>query len=326
MARWIEPDPLLIPVVIAIFELFNELKNYKRVAKIINERYRQLIGFVMVERHIKRIISDPVYMGQAQHLGVTKEVKAIVTKDLFVISNAVAAEVKGYHKPHQELIPHDLAETPELVREGLNKREIGYMHFADGGHVAFDSTDRNYPCDIMECQTCDKKWRFSQSAVAKLKQLGRSSRIVKPIKEEQTTLSQIDHHSTKARRKMITNELKLKILTTLKTERRDRPDILADYEFSHLIDKTMLTDVKAIATLLYDCNTSLRSGAIAKVLTKSWEHKRMSNISRELTSKNRILWKYVVRDKVTGGYNLTNEGRRWYETEVLPTILKSTIG
>jgi hypothetical protein len=162
---WIEPDPILVPVVLAIFDLFSQLKNYSSVATKINEEFGHLLKFKMKAHHIKKIISNEIYIGKARLHGEPKPVIPIISSESFKLCKSIAESVIQQHKPRVKRVAFELSNSFTTVKEGLYCRELGFMHLTHGAKVNFDGTHRKTGDEVMSCSKCPAKWRFNEKAV-----------------------------------------------------------------------------------------------------------------------------------------------------------------
>jgi hypothetical protein len=78
---------------------------------------------------------------------------------------------------------------------------------------------------------------------------------------------------------------------------------------------TLLT---AIGLILYDMNEPVSSRTITEIITKGWRKVELKNISKQLTSRGRTLYSYIRKDAKTKGYYFTAEGKKWFETTIIP--------
>ena len=59
------------PILNEIYDLFGKLHSISKVTKRINAKYGNLIGKPLTRAQVKRILTDPVYIGRPSHMGVT---------------------------------------------------------------------------------------------------------------------------------------------------------------------------------------------------------------------------------------------------------------
>jgi hypothetical protein len=60
------------------------------------------------------------------------------------------------------------------------------------------------------------------------------------------------------------------------------------------------------------------SRTITEIITKGWRKVELKNISKQLTSRGRTLYSYIRKDAKTKGYYFTAEGKKWFETTIIP--------
>ena len=80
---WLEriPDPNWEPLIKDGYTLFLRTRKIEPVRRFINEKYRGFLPKPLARHQIKRVLSDPIYMGKPQHLGVITEDPSLVYVD-----------------------------------------------------------------------------------------------------------------------------------------------------------------------------------------------------------------------------------------------------
>ena len=124
----------------------------------------------------------------------------------------------------------------------------------------------------------------------------------------------------KQERDKMTSIAKATSESPIQIEYSQESDDVSDYMLPGWIDKENLTVRSAIATVLYDLNRPLTSGQITRILSRVWKPKHLRNVSRELTTETGPLRPRLVRDRAARTFSLTEEGRRWYEEILAPTL------
>ncbi|MCD6241720.1 recombinase family protein [Candidatus Bathyarchaeota archaeon] len=115
---WIAKDPEYQPLITSIFDRFLMLKDYGKVARYVNQRYRHLLKKMLKGQDIAKILTNPVYIGRPRCTGekmsklfgkveVIDENLAFVKPDVFQkVSEIVAKKTERYRrkeKPAEKL-------------------------------------------------------------------------------------------------------------------------------------------------------------------------------------------------------------------------------
>jgi len=81
--EWLEkiPDPNWEPLIKDVYAILFRIRKIEHVRRRVNEKYRGFLPKPLTRHQIKRILSDPVYMGKPQHLGVIVEDPSLVYVD-----------------------------------------------------------------------------------------------------------------------------------------------------------------------------------------------------------------------------------------------------
>ena len=108
-------DPVYKPIIIFLFNTFIQKRSYAESARLVNDKYGKIIGHELKARHIKKIISDKIYIGYFSWNGIT------IGKD------------GDAGKPRQELIAIDIDtfEKAQHIAQKIGSRytrnNISYM-------------------------------------------------------------------------------------------------------------------------------------------------------------------------------------------------------
>ncbi|MGI0014863.1 MAG: recombinase family protein, partial [Nitrososphaera sp.] len=166
---WIRKDPEKVQIVRDIFHLYIEHTNLTSVAKIINEKCRNL-GIELGPEKVRSILSDSVYIGRPENFGerVDSPELAIVDEQVFykTIAILVRSGDKHKHKSIDRLKEHAI-KYGDVFLELLLKR-IGLVHRAcDGGPIQMNGADNNNRQRIFQvrfvCGRCSDQFRFPTS-------------------------------------------------------------------------------------------------------------------------------------------------------------------
>lgn len=160
--KWLEKIPELTPVIEEIYDRFLRIKNLERVRKYVDARYRQLLSEPVSRYRIRRILSDPVYVGTPQHLGETvADVSlAYIDEETFLASLKVLEGIRKKYKPRRIGPVEKLIVTYGVsVLEFLEKIEL--HHKSCGGLVIKNGTDEKDEIrqQIFLCKKCETQFK-----------------------------------------------------------------------------------------------------------------------------------------------------------------------
>lgn len=168
--RWLEKTPEFAPIVKEIYSRFLRTKSLQRVRKYINAKHRRFLSKPLSRYQIRRILSDPVYVGKPKHLGeaVVDASLAYIDEDAFLVSLKVLEDVREKYKPIR------LSPVKELVATyGISALEyldqLGFHHKSCGGQIVKNGTNLENETrqQILLCKKCKTQWKVPTKAQLK---------------------------------------------------------------------------------------------------------------------------------------------------------------
>lgn len=159
---WLEKIPEWEQLIREVFHLFLIKKNLESVITQINGKYKQFPSKPFTRNQIRRILSDPVYIGKPQNLGeiVVDPSLAFVDEETYKKSLATLEIIQRRHRPERTGPLEKLATSdPISVLEFLN--QFDHHHRDCGGKVVKNgtTTDEGIRQQILLCNKCGSEWR-----------------------------------------------------------------------------------------------------------------------------------------------------------------------
>jgi DNA invertase Pin-like site-specific DNA recombinase len=160
---WLERIPEWEPLIKEVFLLLLVKKNLESVTTQINVRYKQILHKPLTRNQIKRILSDPVYIGKPQNLrGIVVDPSlAFAEEETYQKSLTTLEIIQRKHKPERTGPIEKLATSdPISVLEFLN--QFDHLHRSCGGKVVKNgtTTDEGVRQQILLCKKCGSEWRY----------------------------------------------------------------------------------------------------------------------------------------------------------------------
>lgn len=160
---WLEKNTSFEPLIKEVHRLFSSTRSIECVRKHINRRFAQLLAQPLKRSAIKRILSDPVYVGRPAHLGeiVTDPSLAFIDEAAFQNSLKILARIHDRCKPNRIGPLEQLAISQPLAF--LEMLEIFELHHKGcGGTVTKNGTtnDEGPWQQLLICHGCLAEWRL----------------------------------------------------------------------------------------------------------------------------------------------------------------------
>jgi DNA invertase Pin-like site-specific DNA recombinase len=150
------------PIIREIFAKFFATSSLEYVRKYINTKYREFLPKGGLTRsQLRRLLSDPVYIGMPGHLGVIVEdySLAFISSETFRAAQEILARIGSNHKPKGEDPVRKLVELYGISALDFLK-QIEYIHKSCQGPIRKNGT-RIYggiSRRLFECKKCQKQW------------------------------------------------------------------------------------------------------------------------------------------------------------------------
>lgn len=150
----------------AILEIYQSciaLKNEKQIADEFNKNYGEKLNVRIKHSHIHAILTDPVYAGKPEHLGVVVEdpVLAFVDEETFRKCQDIinGKEQKHDSKPLDAL--QELLAIKHVWALHFIEKEIVFVHRGCGGPVVKDGSVKYgiIKQQLFLCHKCESEWR-----------------------------------------------------------------------------------------------------------------------------------------------------------------------
>ena len=203
---WLEKIPEWEPLIEEAYSLFLRKKNMEFVRRLVNKKYKHLLSEPLTRARIKRILSDPVYIGKPEHLGqvVLDASLAYVDEETFFESLETLESIRKRYKPDRVGPMEELAVTqPISVLEFLN--QFDRHHRGCGGLVTKNGTkkDARVPQQILICNECGKQWKYPTLAqLKKIQEQFSRKNSIGPLVFENDSLSESFKETKKLRKKL----------------------------------------------------------------------------------------------------------------------------
>ena len=165
--KWLIKIPELGSITEEIYKRFLRTKCLERVRKYINAKYRQHLSEPLSRYRIRRILSDPIYVGKPEHLGeiVVDASLAYIDEDAFLASLKILEDIREKYKPNRVSPIEELVATYGIsALEFLD--QLGFHHKSCGGPIVMNGTDeKSEPRQqIFLCRKCRKQWKVPTKA------------------------------------------------------------------------------------------------------------------------------------------------------------------
>jgi len=160
---WLEKNTSFEPLIKEVHSFFSSTRSIECVRKHINRRFAQLLAKPLKRSAIRRILSDPVYVGRPAHLGeiVADPSLAFIDEAAFQNSLRILAKIHDRCKPNRIGPLEQLAISKSLAF--MEMLEIFELHHRGcGGTVTKNGTtnDEGRWQQLLKCKACPAEWRL----------------------------------------------------------------------------------------------------------------------------------------------------------------------
>jgi DNA invertase Pin-like site-specific DNA recombinase/RNase P subunit RPR2 len=161
---WLQKIPEWEQLIKEVFYAFLIKRNLESVATQINGKYKQFLSKPLTRNQIRRVLSDPVYIGKPQNLGgvVVDHSLASVDEETYQKSLTSLEIIRQRYRPNR-ISPIDKLATsdPISVLEFLNQFDHLHCQGCEGKVVKNGTiTDEGVQQQILLCRKCGSEWRY----------------------------------------------------------------------------------------------------------------------------------------------------------------------
>lgn len=159
---WLQKRSNFEPLIKDIYQLFLTERNLESVRKRL-KNFTELLTKPLTRSQIRRILSDPVYMGKPEHLGevVIDTDLAFISEETFQKSLEILKKIQEKYKP-QRMGPLEKLATSRPITF-LQVLEVFELHHRVCGGVVWKNgtTDDEGPWQqLLRCKKCKTFWRL----------------------------------------------------------------------------------------------------------------------------------------------------------------------
>ena len=159
---WLQKQTEFVPLIREVYQLFLRWENLESARKRLGD-FRALLTKPLTRSQIRRILSDPVYIGKPEHLGevVIDPDLAFIDEETFRKSLEVLAKIQERCKPKRMGPLEELAVSkPITFLQVLEMFEL--HHRGCGGVVRKNGTthDEGPWQQLLNCKKCETFWRL----------------------------------------------------------------------------------------------------------------------------------------------------------------------
>jgi len=165
---WIKKIPAYSQLIQDIYNLFNKQSKqcYASASKAVNKKFQKLLVNPLTHHQIKRILTDPVYMGKPEHLGVVLSDIRLEYVDVKTFKEAQRG-IERIHKSHSK----DVSVIRKLVvAQGISVLDfldkLEYHHKGCGGLLINNGTlsSQGITQQAYLCKKCMSEFRIPTKA------------------------------------------------------------------------------------------------------------------------------------------------------------------
>jgi DNA invertase Pin-like site-specific DNA recombinase len=160
---WLEKNTSFEALIQEVHSLFSSTRSIEFVRQHVNKKFTQLLAKPLSRSAIRRILSDPVYVGKPEHLGeiVADTSLAFIDEETFQNSLNILARFHDRYRPNRIGPLEQLATSqPVVFLEMLDIFEL--HHRGCGGLVRKNGTthDEGLWQQLLKCKACPAEWRL----------------------------------------------------------------------------------------------------------------------------------------------------------------------
>jgi len=160
---WLEQIPEYASLIRETYRLFLIEKRIEYVTTQINTKYKQFFTRQLTRNKIRRILSDPIYVGKPQNLGevVVDLSLAYIDEDTYQKSLATLEIIQRRHRPAR-ISPLERLATSQPISVLEFLKQFDHHHRGCGGKVTKNGTtdDEGVEQQILLCNKCGSEWRY----------------------------------------------------------------------------------------------------------------------------------------------------------------------
>ena len=159
--NWLKKKVRWRPLIKDTYVKLTKGASLKAVRKFINAKYKDLLPNPLTCSQVRRLLSDPVYSGRAQHLGVIVEDSALsfVSLETFETVQKILCRISSKHKPKGEDTIRKLVGLYGIAALDFLE-QIDFVHKSCGGVIRKNGV-RVYGgvCRrLFDCKKCKRQW------------------------------------------------------------------------------------------------------------------------------------------------------------------------
>lgn len=149
------------PILKEMYDLFGKFHSISKVTKRINAKYGDLIGKPLTRAQVKRILSDPVYIGKPSYMSVTVADESLryIGDEVFDKCQKILKKVRGKYKqrkisPLAKLVlTYDVSILDFLTNiVEFHHRGCGGLLVKNGTRTSQQGLQQAYRCNECHCQ------------------------------------------------------------------------------------------------------------------------------------------------------------------------------
>ncbi|MEM3714808.1 MAG: recombinase family protein [Nitrososphaeria archaeon] len=179
---WIEKIPGYGPIIQDIFDLFIKYKSYSRVAKEITNKYNAVLNRPLSRDVIKRVLSDPVYVGHPSFLGET-----VIDESLRYIDDATFEKCRSFMHDNSSNINGSVQQKSSTLAQLTQVYDVSLLDFIDevaelhhrrcGGILTRNGSrfENSTLQQVYKCNKCNAQFRIPTKRM--LEKLSEQNRI-----------------------------------------------------------------------------------------------------------------------------------------------------
>jgi len=200
---WIAKEKKYEPLIKEIFSTFRHHKNISKTEKIINNNYGKILNKMLTRSRLKRILSDPVYVGRPTFMGVTvidESLRYVDDETFYECQKLLRIEAEEKRELNKLSTIAQLALTYDISLLDFLEQVVDFYHKECGGKLV-----RNGPRfegliqqQAFRCNSCGSEFRIpTRSMLKSLSQVRHEPSI--NLNDQRTQIAQhniINKHNT----------------------------------------------------------------------------------------------------------------------------------
>jgi hypothetical protein len=157
--NWLKKRPVFEPIIKDAFTSFINKRNISKVRDKINQKY----SLKLESRHIRNILTDPVYIGEPKYLGVSKHDESLIfiEKGLFFEANALLSEIEERYSRREAITCSEIIAQEDMDILGFLRRINTHAKNCGGEWVGNGTTLVDGEIRVIfKCNKCDGQFRL----------------------------------------------------------------------------------------------------------------------------------------------------------------------